>query len=166
MATTVAVTYEAKCTVQETLDTTLAPAASASNRKITHDQYNWSGTLNSGTTPPATDVLSFVKALSAGAATIDLTAITHEGRTIDGTGKKVQIFKARNKPTNANPITIQPGASNGYDLAGASSKIVLNPGDHVMLYCHDTAPDIASGDKTIDLSGTGAQELELEIVLG
>ena len=68
--------------------------------------------------------------------------------------------------TNANPITIKFGAANPYNLLGASWQIVLAPGQEAQSYLKDGAPAIGSGAKNIDLSGTGAQALQCQVVLG
>lgn len=167
MATAVSVTYKAQCTVVETLGAELAPAAAEAARRVTHTLYDWGGTLNASSGTPATDVATFEVTLSSGTATIDLTALVHEGRTIDGTGKKVQILKVKGDSANANPITLVPGASNGYEWDGvADSKIVVSADDFYMIYKKDRAPDIAAGAKTIDVSGTGSQKVQVQIVLG
>lgn len=160
----VSVTYASTCTVVETLaqNTDSAPA---STRKITHSEFDSTATLNADSTPPATTVAAFVQALTTGAATIDLTALTGtNGGTINGTGLKVQVLKVKN--LGANALTITPGASNGYDILGASSSVTLASGQEIMLFGNDAVEDVASGAKTIDLSGTGSQTSEWMIVLG
>ena len=112
----VELTYAATVTVVETLEDNV-PAATGANRKVRHDQFNGAAGLTASTTPPVTKVAAFEKALSAGAATIDLTNLTGtNGATVDGTGLKVQVLKIKNKATNANPITIKTGLTDGYDL--------------------------------------------------
>lgn len=160
----VAVTYAATCTVVETLanNTGSAPAAT---RVITHTDYNESATLTSGTTPPVTTVAEFLLTLSSGAATVDLRALTGtNGASTDGNGLKVQILRVKN--LGANVLTIVPGASNGIDLLGASSSLTVYPGGHAQFYFNDASPDISSTDKTLDVTGTGAQTSEWTIVMG
>jgi hypothetical protein len=162
----VQLTYQATVTGRETLETNV-PAAAAAKRLVTHDQYNSSAALSSTTTPPVTKCAYFEKALVAGAGAIDLTALVGtNGATVDGTGLKVQVFKVQAKATNANPITLSEGASNGYELLGNAWTMVLQPGQEVMVYGNDATPDVAAGAKTIDLAGTGTQALEVSIVLG
>lgn len=160
----VSVTYAATCTIVETLPVNTGSAADAT-RKVTHDQYNESGTYNSGTTPPVTLQASFLLTLSGGAASIDFRALTGtNGASVDGNGLKVQIFRFKN--LGANNMVITPGASNGIDLFGASSSITVPPGAHFTFFLADQAPDIAAGDKTIDVAGTGSQTAEVTVVMG
>jgi hypothetical protein len=102
--------------------------------------------------------------------TLDLTALP--GRTadevVDGTGLKLQLLILHNRSTNANKITITKGASNGIGLAASNDTwtLTLSPDQTVGLYLKDAGPDIDSTHKTIDVSGTGSQVLDYEIVMG
>ena len=160
----ITVTYTSSATVKEVLETN-AGSATAAHRTVTHDQFNTSKTLSAGSTPPVTRVAAFTQALTDGAATIDLAALVGtNGVAVDGTGLKVQVLKVKN--LGANALTIVPGASNGYNLAGAASKIILGANDEALLLFNDTQPDVASGARTLDLTGTGVQTSQWEIVLG
>lgn len=135
---------------------------------VTTDQLSESATYTAGTDVPVTKHAAFQQALTAGAATIDLTALPGltGDETVDGTGLKVQVAKFRNLSTNANDITVTEGASNGYELLGSAFTFILKPGQSLTLFLDDAAPDIASGARTIDVSGTGTQELECHFVMG
>jgi hypothetical protein len=160
----VAVTYGFTATTVETLATNV-PAASSP--QVTHSGYNTSGTINGTSTVPATQCAYFSKALSSGAATIDLTALTGtNGATVDLTGLKVQIARFKNPAANANSITVTFGASNPYLLGGSAWKVILAPGQQVMFFGNDAAPDVDSTHKTIDIAGTGSQALEVSIIAG
>lgn len=160
----VSTAYALTATTTETL-TTNVPAASTPT--VTHNGYNSSGSLSGSSGVPATVCAYFLKALSSGTATIDLSALVGtNGATVDLAGLKVQIFKVKNTATNANPITITFGASNPYLLGGSAFKWILQPGQEMMLVGNDATPDVGSGSKTIDLAGTGAQTLEVCIVAG
>ena len=111
----VTLTLTSNITAVETLETNV-PAAAATKRRVTHDQFNTTSELNAASTPPVTKVAALQAALTAGAATVDLTSLTGtNGATVDGTGLRVQAMKLRNPSTNANAITVVEGASNGYD---------------------------------------------------
>lgn len=154
------VTYSFEMTVKETLETGV-PAAE--NPVVNHAGYNESGTLKATSTPPATKHAQFPLTLSGGAATINLAALTGtNGATVDGTGLRVQMLRIKN--LGANNMTFSEGASNGIALVGL--PIVVAPSGIVQVYLNDAAPDIASGDRTIDVSGTGAQTAEISIVMG
>lgn len=160
----VALSYAAQVTVTETL---AANVVAAPSPIITHNAYNGSANLTGSTTPPVSAFAAFLKALSTGTATIDLTSLTGtNGATVVGTGLKVQCAKFKNTSTNANNITIAAGASNGYNLLGASFTLILAPGQEITIYGNNATPAVASGAKTIDLTGTGSQTLECVIVLG
>lgn len=153
-------------TVTETLETNVGGLSSTA-RSVTHNGYNSSRTINSGSAQPATKVASFEKDLSGGAATIDLTSITGtNGATVNLNGLKVQAFKVKAKSANANPITLTEGASNGYELLGASWTIILQPSQEVLVWGHDSTPDVSGTTKTIDMSGTDTQGVEIIVVAG
>ena len=164
MSSSIAVTYKVQTTVVETLGTNV-PAASV--KEVTHTLFNTTKTLNGASTPPVTLHAAFEKALSGGAATIDLTALVGTNNlAVDGTGLRVQVLRVRNPATNANPITIGKGASNGYAGLGASFSLALAAGAEAVILGNDAGSDIGSGNKTLDLAGTGSQALQVEIVLG
>ncbi len=160
----VSVNYAATVTVQETLGTNTG-SAPAATRVITHSDYNEAASLNASSTPPATVCAHFLQALTAGAATVNLAALTGtNGATVDTTGLKVQVLRVKN--LGANNLVITPGASNGIDLFGGSSSVTVFPGGHVQFFLNNAAPDVAAGDRTLDLAGTGSQTSEWTIVAG
>lgn len=162
-----AVQITSRVSVVETLEGELINPANAT---VTSDQLTEDLNLTSSTTPPVEKHGGGELVLSSGSGSIDLTAIPGltDDETVDGTGLKLQYLKLRNKSTNANLLTITKGASNGYglDSAGGSWTVVLDPGQSVLFSLDDAAPDVASGAKTIDVSGTGSQVLEYHAVLG
>jgi hypothetical protein len=159
-------TLQSALTVVETITNNGAFLSSSSN-KVTHNGLNVQSSIDATTTPPATKVAGFQKALAAGVGTIDLTALPGtNGTTVDGTGLKVQAVKFRNPSSNANNITITVGASNGYQLHGAGWSITLRPGESYLWEGVDAAPDVGGSAKNIDLAGTLVQALDVLIVLG
>lgn len=161
----VSVAYASQITITETLPVNTGSASDA-NRVVTHNQYNESGTLNSGSTPPATLQASFLMTLTAGAATIDLRALTGtNGAVVDGNGLKVQMVRIKN--LGANPMTIKSGASNGHTgFFTATTGHVVNPGGHIQIFTNDNGDDIDATHKTWDVTGTGSQTAEFTIVMG
>lgn len=129
-----------------------------------------SSTYTASTTVPVTKVASGTKALSSGTATLDLTALPGitADETITFSGLKVQFVFLRNLSTNANKISITKGASNGYcfDAGETTQTIILDPGACCFFRIPDSAPDVGSGKKTLDLAGTGAQVLEYILIAG
>ncbi len=144
---------------------TLGDVDLGTDNTVTHNGWDTAATLNAGSTPPFTTVCQFTKALASGAATIDLTGVpTTNGATANLTGLKVQMARFQNP--SANNITVSFGAANSYNLLGAAFVIVVHPGAEVICRMVDTAPDVASGAKNIDLSGTLAQTLRVTLWAG
>lgn len=157
---TVSVSYGFKLTTSETLT---SGTVDVSSPVVKHTTYDESGILNASSTVPATKYSAFLLTLTAGAATINLAALTGAGgATIDGTGLRVQAIRIKN--LGANNMTFAEGASNGIALVGL--PIVVPPSGVIQHYFADVAPDIASGDRTIDIAGTGTQTAEVTLVLG
>lgn len=134
----------------------------------TIDGMDATATYTASTSVPVTKVASGTVTLSSGTGSIDLTSLT--GLTADEVvtmlGLKPQFVKLRNKSTNANVITIAEGASNGHALLGASFSFKLLPGQEALFNLNEAAPDVASGDRIWDITGTGSQVLEYTIVGG
>jgi len=158
----VSATWALRLNVRETLVTDVD---AASNPIINHTGFSSGDTINASSTVPATEVSADTWALSGGAVTIDLTSLPGtNGTTIDATGLKVQLFKVKN--LGAAAMTFTEGASNGYALLGASFQFILAQNQELMLYLVDSAPDVGSTDKTIDVAGTSSQTFELILVVG
>lgn len=158
----VELTYNSVLSGKETLS---SGTSYISNPVVTHDGLNSGGTYTGATTVPVTKVASGTLTLSGGAGTINLASMTGAGGgTVDFTGLKVQFAKLKN--TGAAAMTIVPGASNGIDLFGAASSLTIPAGGEVLMFFNEGSPDVASGDRTLDVSGTGTQALAYEFVAG
>jgi len=155
----VTVTYDFKITTRETLTSTVPDVASA---VVVASGYNESATLNATSTPPATKKASFLMTLSGGAYTIDVSTLTDASGVAIGTGLRVQLLRIKN--LGANTMTFAEGASNG--LALSCGSIIVPTGGIAQYFLNDASPDIASGDRTIDVTGTAAQTAEVTIVFG
>jgi hypothetical protein len=162
---TVSAAYSSSMNVTETFS-----IANAADNSILVTSISETGTLTASTTIPATVQSQFSVTLSSGTGSINLAAIPglNASETIDATGLKLQLFKFANPITNANTITVAKGASNGYGLsaAGGTWSVILSPGQSVMVFSQDVAPDVASGARVIDVTGTGSQVLNVGVVLG
>lgn len=162
----VTLTYNSNLTVVETLEANVAFAAS-NGKSVTYNGLNTTASLNASSTPIVSKTASLVKALASGSGTIDLTAVLGtNGATVDASGLKVVAMKLRGKSTNGNPITIAKGASNGYDAFGASFSITLKANMEITVYSASNATAISSTNKILDLTGTGSQELEVQLIFG
>lgn len=154
-------TVALQVTTVETLDGN-PDSADPAQRKITHAAFNETLTLGATSNPVAQKHAAFVKALVAGAVTIDLTALTAaNGAVLDATGLKLQALKVKN--LGANNLTINTGAVNGYNFGG--SRIVY-PGGTEVIYANGALPAVSATVKTIDLTGTGTQTSQWTLILG
>lgn len=151
-----------KAKVTETLE---ANASSLSDAQVVHSAFDHTVTIQSDSAVPATKVSAAVVALSTGTKTLDLTALTGtNGATVDATGLKLQVWKLKN--LGANDMTFADGASNGYAALGTDFSFILKPNQQAMFYLPDNAPDVGSGAKTIDVTGTGSQTFQNLMVFG
>lgn len=163
----VTVTYAAELSVLHTLT---GPGVDPLNNTVNENAFNQSGTLTASSTVPATQGTAYELTLSSGSGSINLAALPGltGNETIDGTGLKLQAVLLVNKATNANKIKVAKGASNGYGTcaSGDDWSVTLSPGQFAMLGLADAAPDVASGARVLDITGTGSQVLQVQLVLG
>lgn len=156
--------YVSTLTVTEVLGN--IPLANPSESSIVHDQLNRTVSMSATTTVVASVVVAETFALTAGAATIDLTALTGtNSKTVDATGLKLQAIKAYNAVGNS-AFTLKAGATNPYLAFGTAWSITLNADCEIMAYLAGTAPAVGGTAKTIDLAGTGTQAIKLMLVFG
>jgi hypothetical protein len=102
-----------------------------------------------------------------GVATIDFTDLTRRGGSpIDLVGTQLRAVSFKAPSENAGDITITEGASNGLALFGAGFVVVVKPGQTIAMSFDDDGPIVASGDRTIDLEGTGTDVLQMIAVAG
>lgn len=165
-ASTVSAVITASITVTETLSTSESPLIDSSDATI-KEKIAVSTTLNSSSSPDAELHAAMQQALTAGAATIDFTALTrHGGGSVSFAGKAVRAISFQNPTTNANEITIANGASDSLDLFGATYSITLQPGQTLTAYLAAVGPTVGANDKNVDISGTGSQVLNMIAVAG
>jgi hypothetical protein len=155
----VSVTYRFDITTRETLTSTVPDVPS---KVVVASGYNESATLNATSTPPATKKAAVLVTLTAGAYTLDLSTMTDASGVAIGTGLRVQLIRIKN--LGANAMTFAEGASNG--LALACGSIVVPAGGIAQYFLNDASPDMASGDRTLDVTGTGTQTAEVTVVFG
>jgi hypothetical protein len=155
--------YESNLTVVETLTKT----SLLSDKTVTHDALNTTKLMRATDTIDAEFVHSSRVAMTAGAATIDLTALTDvEGATIVTATKRLRAIKIKPVSTNANAVTIEVGASNGYVGFGADFSIALLANSEVMIYTANDAGAISATNKTLDITGTATQAIDIICVFG
>lgn len=162
MSIAVSAGYVSQCSVTRTF----SGEGIGSQNQIGVNGLNTSATLNAGSTPAASKDTAFTFALTAGAGTIDLTNITDPNLgTVSLSGITPNLVKLQNPATNANAITVKQGATNGYTGLGASFLVTIPPGGEVLLYAIGGST-VGAGSKTLDLTGTGTQALNVQIVAG
>lgn len=134
------------------------------NSQLIHSGYDTDTTLTGSTTPDVTKAAYQTVALSGGAATVDLTSLLLNGQAVTLDGLQPRAFHFKN--TGAADMTIAKGASNGFTGLGASFSVTLKTGQEVAFYLSTNATAVSSTVKTLDLSGTGTDTLQLSVVAG
>lgn len=161
----VAVSFASELKTVETLE--INAGHQADGKVVTSKLTTALSNQGAASTPPCTIRAGADVALDAGSGTLDLTALVGtNGVAVDGSGLRVQFAKFLNPSTNANPITIAIGASDGYDGFGDAFGVTLAPGAEILLRTMDAGSNIGATKKTLDLTGTGTQALSYEIVMG
>lgn len=156
MADTQTAKYDFGLTVEEVKDMGLDLAA---NPTMTHTLGSHAATLTASTTPPVTKTYSDTIPLVAGAYTIDLQALPGpQSTTIDFSGLKIQLIKITTPSTNTAEVTFDVGASNGYNLFGATNatdeSVSLPPGSVQQFKFTDTLEDVADAKSEVDVSSS------------
>ncbi len=162
---TVSITPQMTMTASETLD----PASNegATTPIVTQAAFNLSGPAMSANTTPRVDKASYKShTLTAGAKTIDLTALQGVNDVaIDATGLKLQTIIIKN-PVGNNPMTIGEGAVNGYPIFGAANDLTVPGGCTMTMIFNDQLVDVGATDLAIDIVGTGTESVDIGICLG
>jgi hypothetical protein len=138
----------------------------APGTQLLHSGYDVTANLTASSTPDVTKAGYGTKAMTAGAATLDLTVLTLQDAavTITALDPRAILFTAASG--NAGAITIVKGASNGYDGLGAAFSLTLEAGQSAMFYLGATGNAVSGTNKTFDLSGTGTDSITYGIVAG
>jgi hypothetical protein len=136
-----------------------------------HDIGVVNGTLTASSTVPATKPFSDTISLAAGSASLDLTSLAGpSGTTITFDGLKVQLVKIKCPATNSGGVTFDVGAANGYNLFGADNasneSIEVMPGGAELRYIPNNGEDVDATHKNIDITGTGTDVFQIELVAG
>ncbi len=166
------ITTRLAITSQEVLDSSEFPGASqSSDRTLRSSGFNVSATLDSTTTPAIEKPGAISEeTIGASATTLDLTAIdVGIGRTEDMTGKKLIGYQFNASSSNSGDVTIAAGASNGYNLFGASGLLVLEPGESIAGVISGVAsgkPAVSATVKNISISGTQNDVVEVGLWFG
>jgi hypothetical protein len=160
-------TIDLGLTVVESVGSDAAGYANSARNSVTFDGGGTNETLTASSTPPVTAHAVGQQAMSGGTGSIDLRALTGlNGAAVDLNGLKPRAILFENPATNANPITVSKGASNGFTGLGSSFSLTLQPGQKVLLRLGASGTAVSGTVKTFDLAGTGSQALKYQIVAG
>lgn len=146
------------------IETSSSGAINANDATMTFELTDTS-TRNATTTPDAEDGAYVLVTLTAGAATVDFTAVVHQILSASATltknanGKSIRDIKFKNN--SANPIRIKNGASNGFLPAGSVFDFTLPAGGSAFFDFAALAAAISGTNKTLDISGTGTDTLQI-----
>ena len=167
MATAVSAKYDLVCTSTVTVDH--GDQNVTNTPLIVHSLGTMGGTLNANSTPPVSQDYSAEITLSAGAATLDFTAMDQgDLPDQDMTGLKPQLCFFKADSTNTAGIVVTDGATNGHNIWGdANGSVTFLPGAKLGVEWNDQLDDVAAGDATIDLSSSDLDaKIKIQIVFG
>ena len=160
-----AVQYSSGLVTQETL--TVNAGHVATGQTVTSQLSRSLSALTSTSTPPCSLRAGADLALSGGAGSIDLTALTGvNGVAVDGTAKRVQFAKFSAPSANSAAITVAIGGTNGCDNFGPSFSVKLAPGAEALFMLNSAGTVIGGTNKILSLTGTGTDVVSFEIVMG
>lgn len=146
-------------------------SSNQSDRTLRKSDFNLS-TTHSVSTTPAIEKSPVVQQVTIGASAtvIDLTAVdVGVGRTEDMTGKKLVDWQFEASSSNSGNVTVEPDATDGYDLFGASGKLVLVPGRNVSSGITGVSSGeaaVSATEKEIKISGTENDVVNLALYFG
>lgn len=150
-------------------DASTAPQVNPAVAGVLLDQLTVSQQLTEDTTPALEgDPVDLSTTLIAGVGTIDLTTApiaNRIGTTVNLTGKRLIAMLLSAPDDNAATITVATGASNGYPLG----TIPLEPGEVIAIGQANkvsTRAAVAAGDKILDVTGSGTDNVEILAVFG
>ncbi len=151
MSTTVTSNLVSKLTATETTTST-NPASSSTTLTSTLASNK---SLGPSTSQPVTKQWSGQVTLIAGVASLDLTALTRDvGATVNADGLRLLALKVQGDAANTSPVTLKPGATNGYDNFGLGLSVKAN--DEILVGPLNAATAVDGTHKTLDLASAMA----------
>lgn len=159
--------YASKVSGVESVSASNAPAATSGTNTISSGGFDTAANLSPSSTPAITSLAYNTVALTAGAATIDLTNLTATGGgALSLSGLKIRVIKFKCPTGNAGNMTIAKGASNGWAPIGSTFSQVIPPGGEVTIYQPSGGTAVGSGAKNLDCSGTGTDTVNVTFGAG
>lgn len=112
------------------------------------------------------DAIDLSHTLSGTTGSVDLTAAPlarSPASTFDLTDDYLWAVQLSAPSTNADPITVKQGASNGFPLLGAASLVILAPGDTLVLVgtALTDRQKVDATHKIIDIAGTSTDKVNI-----
>ena len=106
---------------------------------------------------------------TGGVELIDLTDLSHELgnaiESVDGSGQQLLYYRFGAGSGNTGDLVIVPHSVDGYEFAGADSRVVLKPSQWVMGGLGVSAPDVSEDACFIRVSGTDDDVLEVTLIM-
>lgn len=149
----------------ETLTLSADPSIGTVTLEPTAGQrWNMDGT----TGPLVTKSVRTLVTMSGGTATIDLTAFpdAETNTAVDLSTLKLKMLHLACPSTNANAVTVAPGASNGYTGWVSTGGEVLNASDQRGPNIYNGGIAVDATHKNIDITGTGSQVVTIVALFG
>lgn len=144
-----------------------ADQINATRNSVTFDGQSEKSALTASTTPNVTVHAVGTKTLVAGAVTLDLRTLTGlNGVAVDLNGLKPRMIVFENPSTNANPVTIVFGSATPYTGLGAAFNLTLPVATKAAFLLGTAGVAVSATVKFLDITGTGSQVLNYEIVAG
>jgi hypothetical protein len=121
------------------------------------------------TVPPAQKLVTRETALNSGNSytyNIDLTGADGTQGIVDCSGMRVQIISIVNPSTSVGNVTMDAGASNGYEING-TNELHVPPGGRLLKYLADGGVDVDATHKVIKIASNSANATpQVALVLG
>ena len=169
MADAVKSTHLLRLSIAQTADQSLD--AVTTNPTFDNNFADVTATINGTSAAPATKAYTDTIALAAGVATIDLQSLLGPGgAALTFAGLKVQQIRITCPTGNTAGITFDVGATNGYNLFGednvSNESVEVLPGCAAQFFQNDKLEDVDATHKDIDVTGTGTEGFNIELVAG
>lgn len=146
---------------------TLTNGDLAATQTLVHTGYDDTASLDADSSPAVTKVAYQSTAMSTGAATLDLTSLTLNSLSVTLSGLHLRVVKVKAPTTNSAAVTVAKGASNGLTALGSAFSVTLQPGAWFELYDPSgLAAAVDATHKTLDVTGTGTDAVQLSVAAG
>ena len=136
---------------------------------VVHSLGTIGDTLTANSAVPATEDYTETITLTAGAATIDFSALDQGDLTdidVAAAALKPQLVIFEAAAANTAGVVIVDGAANGFNIWGdANGSVTVLPGCANLAFWNDKLDDAGATDKTIDLSSSDVDAIIKVIIV-